>query len=182
MGNSTLLVGALISVSTLVGLVWSIFAPKHRVWPPNHYTNLTPWLVWIPTFALTLCLIFVGLDGWNEWHLPSSLRFVLGLPLIVLGTAGVWFHVWVFGIHKTGGSEGTLETRYLYRFSRNPQYVSDIFITVGWVLLSANTDVLILGGFATAILVVAPFAEEPWLENRYGAVYREYRQSARRFF
>jgi len=52
---------------------------------------------------------------------------------------------------------------------------------MGWAVLAASVLTLLaaLGG-ATA-LILAPFAEEPWLLKRYGAAYEEYRRAVPRF-
>ena len=49
-----------------------------------------------------------------------------------------------------------------------------------WLLfIVSGGGVAALGG-ATA-LILAPFAEEPWLLKRYGAAYEEYRRAVPRF-
>ena len=181
MTNLMYALGLSISAATLVSLFWSIAFPEKRLWPPHRYTWRTPWLVWTPTVLLTLSLIGLGVANWNDWGWSASWRYALGGTLILLGNAGVWFHVWVFGVHKTGGQEGHLETRYLYRYSRNPQYISDVGMIIGWILMSANVEVLLVGVFAVSILVIAPFAEEPWLEQRYGTQYQAYKKKTPRF-
>jgi len=57
----------------------------------------------------------------------------------------------------------------------------DIAILIGWGVLSASVWALPILVLGFAVLVVAPFAEEPWLEEVYGAQYREYRKLVRRF-
>ena len=66
---------------TLAAIFWSIAFPNRRIWPPKHYTTLTPFLVWVPTFTLFGVLILLGVWGWADLPIPSWLRFGIGLPL-----------------------------------------------------------------------------------------------------
>lgn len=175
-------VGLGVAVGTLAAILWSIARPERRLWPPQHYTAVTPFLVWVPTFTLFGALVALGVLGWGVVTLPDWLRFGIALPLIVAGNVGVWAEVLKFGVPQTGGAKGTLKTNGLYRFSRNPQYVSDSAMVLGWMLVSAAPWVWLVGVFAIVVLLVAPFSEEPWLEDNYGQAYRDYKAKARRYF
>ena len=69
----------------------------------------------------------------------------------------------------------------MYRYSRNPQYLADIAIVGGWMILSAAPSTLIIGTASILVLVAAPFAEEPWLKKQYGSDFEKYMASTRRF-
>ena len=86
-----------------------------------------------------------------------------------------------FGLPQTGGAVGQLKVDGLYRYSRNPQYLADIAILIGWALLCAS--VVAFPAIVTGILVllIAPFAEEPWLEENYGQTYLDYKATVRRY-
>lgn len=182
MEASLTVVGLGIALSTLAAILWSIARPSQRLWPPNRYTLLTPILVWAPTFTLFGVLIALGLLGWGEWAFPKWFRFGVGIPLIVIGNIVVWSAVAGFGIHQTGGASEGLQTDGLYRYSRNPQYVADVGMIIGWVILSAAPLVALVGFAAIVVLVSAPFSEEPWLHSRYGSNYDKYAARVRRFF
>lgn len=174
-------IGIIIALITLTVIVWSIVFPDRRIWPPKSYTRLTPIMVWVPTFTLFGSLILVGILEWGTWAIPPSVRFGLGGLLIVSGNIGVWMEVAKFGIDQTGGASGELRTGGLYRYSRNPQYVSDMVIVLGWMLMSASPSALLIGAASIAVLAVAPFSEEPWLIERYGKDYQSYKSRVRRF-
>ncbi|WP_375266932.1 methyltransferase family protein [Planktotalea sp.] len=171
-----------IAVATLGSILWSIAYPERRIWPPQQYTALTPILVWVPTFSLFGILIVLGVLGWGEIALPSGLRFGFGIPLIVIGNIVVWFEVSHFGVPQTGGAKGALRTAGMYRYSRNPQYMADIAIIGGWMILAVAPSTIIVGTVSILILIAAPFAEEPWLKKQYGSDFEEYMASTRRFF
>ncbi len=170
-----------IVVATLGSILWSIAYPERRIWPPQRYTAITPILVWLPTFSLFGILLVLGVSSWGNLALPSWLRFGFGIPLIVIGNIVVWSEVAHFGVPQTGGAKGTLRTAGMYRYSRNPQYMADIAIVGGWMMLAAAPSALIVGTASILILISAPFAEEPWLKKQYGSDFEEYMASTRRF-
>ena len=171
-----------IAAAPLAEILWSIARPAQSIWPPIRYTAFTPLFVWAPTFALFGILIGLGVLNWGELPFPRWLRFGLGLPLIVLGNIVVWSVVAGFGVHKTGGAPDGLQTDGLYRVSRNPQYVADIVMILGWMILAAAPSVTLVGLASITVLIAAPFSEEPWLRSRYGREYEDYAARVRRFF
>ncbi|TKZ20589.1 hypothetical protein FAP39_09870 [Shimia litoralis] len=68
------------------------------------------------------------------------------------------------------------------RYSCNPQYVADITMIVGWIVLCASAVAALVGSAGIVVLIAAPFAEEPWLEEQYGSAFKDYEAKARRFF
>jgi protein-S-isoprenylcysteine O-methyltransferase Ste14 len=175
------IIGFLITAATLSALVWSIAYPARRIWPPKTYSAWTPIVVWVPTLALFGTLIALGVIGWGQMGLPTWLRYGVGIPIVVLSNVVVWSAVHRFGIAQTGGAEGTLKTDGLYRYSRNPQYVADAFMVFGWLILSASPIALVVGILAIAGLMIAPFAEEPWLRERFGREFNDYCARTRRY-
>lgn len=175
------ILGLGIVAGTLTAVLWSIARPTRRLWPPLRYTALTPFFVWVPTFTLFGVLIALGVMGWGELPIYAWLRFGLGMPLILIGNIAVWSEVLHFGVPQTGGAVGHLRTEGLYRYSRNPQYMADIVMVAGWMLLSAAPLVLLVGSAAITVLLAAPFSEEPWLRDRYGSDFVTYASRVRRF-
>ena len=68
-----------------------------------------------------------------------------------------------------------LLTRGPYAYSRNPMYVSELALWLGWAVFYGNISVLI--GFVILFAVLVPGAryEERVLEARFGDAYRAYR-------
>ncbi|WP_370398982.1 methyltransferase family protein [Sulfitobacter sp. JB4-11] len=181
METTLILSGLGIAAATLASILWSIVFPKRRIWPPQRYTAITPILVWVPTFSLFGVLILLGVLGWGILVLPNWLRFGVGIPLILFGNFVVWTEVAHFGLAQTGGAKGKLRTTGMYRYSRNPQYMADMAIVGGWMILTSSPSALTVGTAAILVLIAAPFAEESWLKEMYGSEFEEYRASTRRF-
>ena len=103
------------------------------------------------------------------------------MPLILAGNAIVWMGVRKIGFGATSGEVAELKTDGLYGYSRNPQYVADMAILLGWAVLSASVWASVIASIGVVVLAVAPLAEEPWLENIYGSQFREYKMQVRRY-
>lgn len=173
--------GLAIAGLKLAAILWSIVMPTHRIWPPRRFWWGTLILVWGPTFALFAILIVLGILGWGGFGIDRWFRYGVGVPIIVVSNLVVWFEVAQFGIAQTSGAKGTLRTDGFYRHSRNPQYVADILMILGWCLISAAPGTAMVGAAATLVLVAAPFAEEGWMHEQYGSKYTAYRSQVRRF-
>jgi len=182
MQSFLIFMGLGVAAMTLAAILWSIAFPDQRIWPPKRYTALTPLLVWVPTFTLFGAIILLGVWGWGDLAMPNWVRFGIGLPLILIGNIVVWIEVSHFGVPQTGGAKGTLRTEGMYLYSRNPQYMADICIVSGWMILSAAPWAMVVGLAGIAVLIAAPFSEEPWLKDQYGSTFESYSSKVRRFF
>ena len=118
---------------------------------------------------------------WNTLVFESSLRFIVGIRLTLLGGMLAVWGMTTVGWNNTSGLKGGFVSYGPYRFTRNPQYLGDIVFCIG-VGVIANAVLLWITHLLLALVfVVAPFTEEPWLEEQYGDVYREYRKRVPRF-
>lgn len=174
-------IASLCAAFLVATLVWSILVPTHRLWPPSRVTLLTQLMVWPPTVAIFVAVILVGIAEWNVLEWPDWLRFGIGLPLILAGNVIVWRAAFGIGMGATSGARDELKTSGPYRWSRNPQYVADMGILFGWGTLFGSPSAWIIAAGGIAVLAIAPFAEEPWLEKVYGDAYRRYCNHTPRF-
>ena len=110
----------------------------------------------------------VGIDDIAQW--PFQGRHVIHHKGLIQGAV------------EQGGAKGTLRTEGMYRYSRNPQYMADIGIVSGWMILSAAPWAMVVGLAGIAVLIAAPFSEEPWLKDKYGSAFEQYATRVGRFF
>lgn len=162
-------------------LLWSIVRPEKRIWPPDQATTAIKIRVWIFTTLIFASAFVLGVLDWDHFELPAWVRWAAGLVLIAIGNFVVWHGVHEIGLAATSGEATGLKTDGFYRWSRNPQYVADMVILIGWGVLSASVWALPVIVLGIAVLLIAPFAEEPWLNDKYGQVYREYARTVRRY-
>jgi hypothetical protein len=161
-------------------LLRTLLAPPFRIWPtpgPGSWQSLTFWGLfrgcWLATF------IVAALD-WNSTPLLDWTRFIPGLPLGLIGLTITVCGYFNLGLGNTYCGADGLVTGGLYRFSRNPQYATSI---AGLIGLSIGANSLLTIALATLIVgayVMMAMVEEDWLNQLYGAPYRDYcRQTAR---
>ncbi|MCF6274862.1 MAG: isoprenylcysteine carboxylmethyltransferase family protein [Robiginitomaculum sp.] len=165
----------------LFAVVWSIAVPNRRIWPCGKTTLIKILIIWMPALLFILSIFMLGLADWNHFGWPDWLRWGVGLPLLIIGHIIVYSGVFKIGYQATSGAASGLKTDGLYAYSRNPQYSADIAILTGWIILSASMTVLPLALTGIALLILAPFSEEPWLREVYGNPYIDYCKRVRRF-
>jgi protein-S-isoprenylcysteine O-methyltransferase Ste14 len=124
--------------------------------------------------------------GWEEVS-PSPWN-LLGLILVLVGTTGLIGGLSLHSAQSPSGIEWDLDksyllTRGLYAFSRNPMYLSELTLLLGWVIF--------YGSFALLITLVIWYLffnysqvplEERVMEAHFGDGYREYKKRVPRWF
>ena len=174
-------VAVAILIASLAGAVWSAAVPARRIWPPPGRRSWQYFLTWAGFCAVCGINLLLLLVHWNSWVFQSPLRFVVGIPLALLGgMLAVWGVVTV-GWKNTSGLKGGFVSDGPYRFTRNPQYVGDIVFFIGVGVIANSVFLWIAHLLLALVFVVAPLTEEPWLEEQYGNAYREYRRRVPRF-
>ena len=157
--------------------------PGFRFWPPPRALSWQFFLAWFLAGVVGVIFLLLGLMDFNSAFLPGFFtRLPAALVFFLLGMAiGVWgsFH---FGLRATLGLGVRLVTSGPYRFTRNPQYICDSANIIGYMILTNTWMVWILGLVGLLLNCLAPFTEEPWLEQRFGQAYVDYRRKVPRFF
>lgn len=125
-------------------------------------------------------LISSGSAGILSSHQP--LRY-LGVPLIVTGSAGLLWCIREFFSRGRGtispiDPPKSLVVRGLYKYVRNPMYVSVVTILIGEATFFMSLPVLIEAGvfIILAHIFVAGY-EEPSLRRGFGESYERYTQA-----
>ncbi len=181
MSNILFGVAVLILLAAIAGAVWSVAVPERRLWPPpsrGSWPYLLNWLGFYVVCGINLLLILMY---WDSWVFQGPLRFLVGVPLVVLGGSLALWGTVAAGWKNTSGLRDGFVSSGPYRFSRNPQYVGHIAFFLGLSVLANALLVWITHLLMALLFVLAPFAEEPWLVEQYGDAYREYRKRVRRF-
>ena len=118
----------------------------------------------------------------------GKIRFI-GPILIVIGIIGYLPCIWnfIFDAKGTpfpgdGDSQKYLIVKGLYRYVRNPMYISFYLIIFGQALFFKSLDLLIYLSFWIVWLEIKViFFEERYLKKRFGETYEQYRRSVRRW-
>ena len=144
------------------------------------------WTLLLPGF-------FAGYLPWRYFGLAQvQLDFtrpthVVGVVMIIAGTALLLACIWEFARRGRGTLSPVdppreLVVRGLYRYVRNPMYLSVTLIVLGEVLLTGSRALLAYWAiwFVAVNLFVIGY-EEPNLQRRFGESYARYRQTAGRW-
>ena len=166
-----------------LGLFWlTLRRPGFRFWPPPSARSWQFFAAWFVAGVVAAIFLLLGAADFNSAFLPFFQRR-LPFALVLFGLGSV-FDTWAsftFGLRSTLGLGERLVTHGPYRFTRNPKYIGDSLNILGYMVLTNSWMVWVLGVLGVALNIMAPFTEEPWLEERFGTAYRAYKQSVPRF-
>ena len=178
--------GAFTVVLGLVAtLLLTLAVPGFRIWPPPGRETWQYRLTWtLFDIGAVGFLVVGGLDagslGLTQW-LAESGTLIVGSALFAFGTALASYAMGYLGRQGALGLEAGLVTDGPFALSRNPGYLGDLILIAGYTILTDSRLAGIVGLVAAVWFVLAPFAEEPWLEERYGEDYRRYKERCPRF-
>ena len=163
------------------GVVFSIFFPDHRIWPPPKKDSWQFWVSWIFSVLRIIGSPLVGIFDFGSLGNGNMFRFFMGGPLIVIGLFIAFWGMVTLSTHQSLGLKGKLVTKGPYRYSRNPQYVGAILFYVGFILVTYSLLGLVVEFIVASVFVILPFSEEPWLRQQYGKNYVAYYWQVPRF-
>ncbi len=140
-----------------------------------------------PRIYLAFLLVGMALDYvWPVPVLAGNVRYAVGFALILLGVCVMALALQQFRragtSHETGEPATVLVSSGLFRFSRNPIYISLTLIYGGIAIAADNFWTLAL--LVPTLLVMnrgVIAREERHLERKFGEEYRRYKTSVRRW-
>ena len=162
----------------LTGTIWSVVRPDGRIWPPPRRRSWQYVVAWVCLYAVVGLNAAVLFLDWNQWIFRSNIRFVVGIPLMLLGGLLALWGVITLSWTNTSGLKGGFISAGP---TRNPQYVGDIMFFVGAGIVANSALLWSANALLILVFVIAPLTEEPWLKDQYGQVYHEYRRDIPRF-
>lgn len=161
--------------------VLTIRRPGFRFWPPPSARSWQFFVSWIAAGLTAVFCLFLGLLDYDSFVLHQWIRFPIAIGLVLCTCIiGTWTDT-VFGLRGIIGLGDNLVTTGPYRYTRNPQYMCDSVTVFAYMLFTNSVLVWIIGGLAIVLNILAPLTEEPWLEERFGDAYLEYKRAVPRF-
>ena len=119
---------------------------------------------------------------------PFSINVIIVYLMVLVSSTIAFFSLWQFYKSKANINPIHLEksnvfvVNGIYRFSRNPMYLSLAGLLVAWVIY-LQSAVSFLGVFLFIYLItqwqIKP--EEYWLEKKFGESYLAYKKKVRRW-
>ncbi len=150
-----------------------------RIW--DDFIDMPPvWLLWF------LLAVWMQSNIWNPLDYSSAIAIWMGRAWIF---AGIFLMLWAFLMfrrHKTSvipkRTPKTILKEGPYRFSRNPIYVADAMILLGFVLTQGSVLSLVLVPlFMRVIRKRFIDGEEARIAQEFGPAFEEYRRQTRRW-
>ena len=165
----------------LAAVVWSVVRPDRRIWPPpgrRSWRYVASWACFFVACGLNACLLILD---WNSWIFGGGLRFVVGIPLALLGGLLAIWGVATIGRKNSEGIKDGFVVSGPYRFTRNPQYLGDNVLFLGLSIVANSQLLWVTHALLALVFIIAPLSEEAWLKEQYGEEYERYRRDTPRF-
>jgi len=162
-------------------LICTLAISGFRAWPPPRQNSWQFYYNWTLFIIAFLGIFLLGIWDWNSFLINHWLKIPLGVTLVMSGLVLAFWGVITISVNDSLGLEGELRTDGLYKYSRNPQYLGDLVLFLGYSLLTNSWMVIITSIGLAAWFLLAPFTEEPWLKEHYGEEYEKYIERVPRF-
>mgnify|MGYP000150346856 CR=1 FL=1 len=170
---------ACLAVGAIVA--WSGKNPERPIWPPRKFG----WPARIATWSVTVVAIgaayLAGRLGWNAWGWPDGIRWFVGFPIAFVASSASSFAIMKLGLDQSMGADRGLVTDGIFALTRNPTYIANLALCLGWGLLAASWPAAISAGALAALYVFAVPYEERWLARTYGEAWSAYRARVKRW-
>lgn len=129
------------------------------------------WVYELSYTAMVVRLCFLPVSGESSWLLGAGAFFSGGGLLLCALSLRDFAMPTPEGLNCSG----------LYRFSRNPMYVSYFFYFAGCALLTRSWSLFALLAVFQAASHPLILAEERWCREKFGAAYDQYQKRVRRY-
>ena len=155
----------------------------------EYIRNISVTLLWaciVLSFAAYLPSEMISSEKHIVIDQIGKIRFI-GPILVVIGVIGYLPCIWNFifdakGSPFPGDTQKYLIVKGLYRYVRNPMYISWYLIIFGEALFFQSLDLLLYLSFWIVFFEIKViFFEERSLKKRFGETYEHYRKSVRRW-
>lgn len=168
-------------VAVFVIVAWSSANPDRPVWPPLRFGWRARLVTWTITIVAVGAAYLAGRMSWNEWGWPVWLRWYVGFPLAFVASSASSYAIVKLGLDQSMGADRGLVTGGVFALTRNPTYIANLALCLGWTLLAASWPAAIAAGSLAALYVFAVPYEEKWLARTYGEAYAAYRTRVKRW-
>lgn len=176
---SAITVASCLAVAAII--VWSARNPRRSLWPPRRFG----WAARLVTWSVTIIAIGAawqaGRLSWNAWNWPDTVRWYIGFPLVSVASSVSSYAIMKLGLDQSMGADRALVTDGIFARTRNPTYLANIALCLGWILLAASWPAAIAAASLAALYVFAVPYEERWLIRTYGQAYEDYRARVKRW-
>lgn len=177
-------IGAVCAIALVAVLLAEHWVGRLGVWPSPPAGSAASLAFWMLFRGLNGAVLFLALARLGSAALDGTLRD--WQVVVAIAAAALFclylYTLWALGRDATYCAASGLNTRGVYDWSRNPQYASAMLAYGTLAVACASPDVAALSGALIGVYALMAVVEEPWLEQAYGAAYRDFAQRVPRFF
>ncbi len=179
MKTSIFIIALTADLAILVISLIALVNNKFQFWPPPSKKSWQYHTFWSLFRVMLLGLIVLSVLDFNGGN--DLWRYYVGIPLTIIGFGLAFYITFYLGWKNAHGEKEGLVTDGFYGWSRNPVYVVSIVGVVGLGIWVHSDFVYVLLAIWTLFYIIAPFLEEPWLEEQYGKEFLTYKARVPRF-
>lgn len=171
----------ILETALLVLVLCQIFRRDFHIWPPTKENSTTTFWALCIFYALIFGSVWLSVLQWsNPLFDQGWIRYfggaLLGLGLVLYG----WCRVYMSKKVEFGNKD-QLITQGPYQYTRNPLYVADTLIFIGFAFLGNSLLLSIVLTLLVLTILLLPLIEEPWLLAEYGELYLDYKKKTPRY-
>lgn len=167
---------------TLLLIVLNLaFNRRISIWPPRGAKSKSIYVLMVIFYLIIAGSIWICIQEWGSPLIEFQWIRYIGTAISGLGLIlYMWCRMHMSKRVEFGGTDHLI-TNGPYRYTRNPIYIADILIFLGFALLSNSLLVTILMCLLVITLLLLPLIEEPWLLEQYGEKYKNYMSKVPRY-
>ena len=168
-------------ILNLIALILTLYLKNVQIWPPPGKSSWQFWFTWISFTYFMLGIPVLGILDYGTLGISDLPRFVsAGILFLIAFPVGI-SAIYQLSFNQTLGLKGKLLTSGIYRFTRNPQYVTHLLL-IAAIVLATNSSLALIAGIPYSLwFILAPFTEEQWLKDQFGEEYDSYCYRVPRF-
>jgi len=165
----------------LLALLLTIRISTIQIWAPPFSRSWQFWFTWISFTYFMVGIPVLGILDYGTLGLSGLPRFISAGILFLIAFPIGMSAIYQLSFKQTLGLKGKFTTSGVYRFTRNPQYVTHVLLIAAIILATNSSLALIVGIPYSLWFILAPFAEEQWLKDQFGEEYDSYCDRVPRF-
>lgn len=174
--------GAVVGLLLVALLIVTASDGAVRIWPVKMGLNMPSVVFWtlfrglnVLTFAIAIATFEDLSEGWAPLRVAAAVVAVSCFVFFLYAGGRL-------GRENLYGGQSGLETRGIYRFTRNPQYAAAMPGFLAGAVAAWSAPAVVVAGLMASAYMLMAIAEEPWLERTYGSAYDRYRNRVPRFY
>lgn len=141
-----------------------------------------------PPLLFLSCIIIIWLLPNNAMSISDMTRYVIAGGFMLIGIVIASLSLYAFYQARTTLHPKKLEqtsslvTHGIFRFSRNPMYLSLVIWLLAWMIFLTNLwGLVVIIGFMFYLTQFQIKPEEQMLQQKFGQIFLQYKQSVRRW-